>query len=338
MIINMGGDFMNVGKKRPFSHIKGDKGVEILRKCLPEEWVVREYKPDYGIDLSIELFAQYKDGFITRGEHIFFQVKGTASIEKCALKIKERYNVEKGYRPNGKEETEINAVKFVIDTDLLATVETMGSSVPVMLAVVDINTEDVFFLCLNDYLEKVIIPENPDYTRQTTKTIYIPAKNLINDDGGIEAIEWYAKRSKLYALFNKINYQARELEYCDHCEIEARIQHYIKILWRSDAWSAEKYFGAMLLVKGEIEYYMEHGITQDAEQIINKMLKDGEDVDESIYEATYCNGLVSFREASRVQGLHQLWQKLTMMGDVFEDVTKEAFLPTSLGIDISELQ
>lgn len=165
----MGGEFMNVGKKRPLSHIRGDKGVSILKKCLPVEWVVREYTPDYGIDLCIELFAQHDDGFITRGEHIFFQVKGTASIEKCTFKIKERIN--------GNQETEIEVVKFVLDTDLLATVETMGSAVPFILAVADENTEDVFFICLNDYLEKLIIPENPDYTQQITKTVYTNKKS-----------------------------------------------------------------------------------------------------------------------------------------------------------------
>lgn len=328
---------MIAGKKRPFSHIKGDRGVEILKQYLPEEWVVRVYTPDYGIDLSVELFSNYEDGFITEGEHIFFQVKGTERLEKCTLSINGRYNVEKEHRTDEEIVSEIHVIKFCLDTNLLATVESMGSAVPVLLAVADISTQDVYFLCLNDYLEKVIIPEEPDYMKYKTKTIYIPAENRINENGGIEAIKWYAKRPKLYALFNKINYQARELYYCSDHDIELRIEHYIKILLRSDAWSASKYFGAMSVAKREIDYYLENGITIVAEKIIQHMIEQGKDVDEEIWEASYCNGLVSFREAQKKQGIHSLWEKLTLMGDMFEDVTKEAFLPTSLGVVISEL-
>ena len=44
-----------VGKKRPIAHIKGETGVQVLKRQLPAEWVPREYVPDYGIDLSVEL-------------------------------------------------------------------------------------------------------------------------------------------------------------------------------------------------------------------------------------------------------------------------------------------
>lgn len=328
---------MAAGKKRPLAHIKGVTGVEIFKKYLPAAWVVREYTPDYGIDLSVELFAQYGDGFITNGEHIFFQVKGTEQVVKTKLKVYDRNNVEKGYFENSKQSSEIEVVKFVLDTDLLATVEKMGSAVPVILVVVDINTKDVFFICLNDYIEKILIPEDTEYTMHKTKTIYIPTQNQINSDGGIETIEWYAKRPKLYALFNKINYQTRELQYILGGELEARIRHFLKIIMRSDAWSAESYFGAMCIVKQEIDYFMEHGITEDAVHIIQSMVDRGENVDEEIWEATHCEGFVSFREAQKTQEIHRLWDKLGLMGDTFEDITKEAFLPTSLGIVISKL-
>lgn len=326
---------MIAGKKRPIAHIRGEQGVNILKSYFPVPWVVREYMPDYGIDLSVELFKECGDGFITSGEHIFFQVKGSQTLRKGALKIKPRVNVEKEYRSADGEATEIEVVKFVVDTDLLSTVEKMGSSVPVILSVIDETSKDAYFVCLNDYIEKIIIPENVDYGAQASKTIYIPVKNKINGEGGIETIEWYAKRPKLYALFNKINYQKRELQYCDQYNIVRQITHFLKILLRSDAWSAADYFGAMLVVKERIDYYMEHGITQEAEAAINNHIANGRDIDEKIWEATYCSGLVSLREAEQVQALQNLWDKLCLMGDVFEDITKEAFLPTSLGVEIS---
>jgi hypothetical protein len=33
------------------------ESVGILKGLLPKEWVVREYRPDYGIDLAVELFS-----------------------------------------------------------------------------------------------------------------------------------------------------------------------------------------------------------------------------------------------------------------------------------------
>ena len=106
-----------------------------------------EYTPDYGIDLSVELFNQCEGGYVTSGEHIFFQVKGTEELDKCTIKVKSRMNVEKDYKTTSEEVKEIEVVKFRLDTDFLFTVEKMGSAVPVILAVVDVITKDAF-LCV----------------------------------------------------------------------------------------------------------------------------------------------------------------------------------------------
>ena len=59
---------------------------------------------------------------------------------------------------------------------------------------------------------------------------------------------------------------------------------------------------------------MEQGITKDAEQFINHRIQTGEDVDTAMWEATYCNGLVLLYETNRIQGMHRLWENLTLMG------------------------
>ena len=328
---------MGYGKTRPIAHIKGEQGVKILKEVFPDSWVVREYSPDYGIDLNIEIFEEHGDHFMTTGEHIFFQVKATESPEFDNIKIFPRFNVEKDYKYVNGEAKTIEVIKFVVDTDLLFTVEKMGSAVPVILSVVDLRTKNAYFICLNDYIEKILVPENPDYARQETKTIYIPIHNKLNSQYGLNIIEWYAKRPKLYALFNKINYQKRELLYCDQFSISEMLHHFLKIILRSDAWSADNYFGAMHNVRRKIDYYLSHGITEEAEQIIYNKIQQGEDVDSEVWEASYCTGTVSFRQAQEVQSLQHLWDNLCLMGDVFEDVAKEAFLPTSLGIDISDI-
>lgn len=319
---------MAIGKKRTIAHIKGETGVQVLKKHLPAEWVPREYVPDYGIDLSIELFSPTEGGYVTKGEHVFFQVKATDSVEKVPYKIYPRMNVEKEYRRLDREPIEIEVIKFVLDTDLLLTVETMGSAVPVLLAVVDLSTENIYFVCLNDYIEKVLIPEDADYTSKDHKTIYIPAVNLLNSEFGTKVVEWYGKRGKLYALFNKIHYQSKELQYCRDYEIAERVEHFLKILLKSDAWSAGEYWGILDDLRNEAEYYLANGITIEAACVIKQMEEKGENVDDKVWEATHCDGLVSLREAQRVQGIHILWDKMANLGCIFEDLTKENFLPT----------
>lgn len=323
---------MAAGKKRLEAHIKGDEGVRILKKHLPKEWVVREYVPDYGIDLSVELFEKFEGGYITKGEHLFFQVKATDKPDKSHILIPARDNVEIEYRIMDGESVETDVIKFVLDTDLLATVEAMGSAVPVILAVADVNTEDTYFLCLNDYIEKVLVPEDADYTNKGSKTIYIPMSNKLNSENGIRVLEWYAKRAKLYALFNKLHYQAHELEYCRQHEIEARLRHFLKIITRSDAWSACEYFGLMELAKKQVDSFLQRGITKDAEQVISKAAKSGIDVDDEVWEMGHFPEPMSFRKAQEISSLRMLWSRLANLGNAFEAYSKEHFLPTYLGV------
>lgn len=73
------------GKKRVEAHIIEEKSISILKEIAPDNWVIREYNnPDYGIDLSVELFDE---NHITKGEHILFQVKGTKRLDKITLKV-----------------------------------------------------------------------------------------------------------------------------------------------------------------------------------------------------------------------------------------------------------
>lgn len=320
------------GKKRPKQHIIGEKGVAIVKKLLPSHWAVREYAPDYGIDLDVELFC---DNYITSGEHILFQVKSTESLGYKTITLFSRMNVEKEYKKVESESCQMDVVQYPIDTDLLVTVEKMGSAVPVLLCVVDVERDDGYFVCLNDYIEKIIIPTKSDYFIQKNVTVNIPVKNSLKSEFGIHVIEWYGKRAKLYSFFNKVNYQYHELEYCNNLQTVQITDHFLKILCRLDVWSAVDYFPALKIVKEEIDYYLEHGNTKEGENILKRMIEMGEDVDSPIYEATYCVGEVSFRESNITQSLHRLWFLLSNVSNIYEDLAKEAYLPTYLASEIS---
>jgi hypothetical protein len=69
-------------KSEAEAQVIGDEAVAILRFLLPAHWALREYHPDFGLDLALELFDEPRadsKGYITSdalAEHIFFQVKG----------------------------------------------------------------------------------------------------------------------------------------------------------------------------------------------------------------------------------------------------------------------
>lgn len=322
---------MGKGKKRSQSQITGELGVNFLRKILPNEWVLREYTPDYGIDISVEIFEKYKKNYITTGEHIYFQVKGTYNLEVGKLKVFKRMNVEKGLIEKELYK-EIEVVKFPLETSLLATVERMGSAVPVILIIVDLHNEESYFICLNDYIEKFIVPNTPNYTDQKKLTINIPLHNKIRSSEDVLPISWYSKRAKLFALFSKVNYQNYELNYFNDNTLKEDIIHFMNIILRSDAWSASNYFYALKNVKNDFEYFLKTGNTQWANQTIIEMQKRGEDVDEEVWETNNTSGLLSYRDAQNAIGLRHMWNKLCNCGNILEDLAKEWFLPTYIGL------
>lgn len=218
----------------------------VLRGLLPPAWVLRPYKPDYGLDFALELFdfvdAEQKVSQ-TLGEHVFIQLKSVLRTEIESVKVFGRGNVAKGQLNEQKDDAlTIEVIKFQIDTDELFTVETMGPNVPVLLVLVTMDQRRAFFVCLNDLIDKVLIPEDPSYTDKGSKVIYVPVKNEIkNDPISLTGIRFYAKRAKASAAFTLFEYQRNELEWVSTSpqQFEPMLRHFIRLLERLDIWSAE---------------------------------------------------------------------------------------------------
>jgi hypothetical protein len=51
--------------------------------------------------------------------------------------------------------------------------------VPVLLIVVDTNSERAVFLCLNASIDKIVLSEDPAYAQQGTKTSDVPIRHEI---------------------------------------------------------------------------------------------------------------------------------------------------------------
>ncbi|HIE9456708.1 DUF4365 domain-containing protein [Klebsiella variicola] len=203
-------------KRRSISQVKEDISIRVLREKLPREWVVHSYGADYGIDCVVELFDFIDDSeniAETLGENFFVQLKSSDCIEYCTRKAYARGNVTKGNLTEDKSDfVEIPVAKFKLDISDILTVQSIGIAIPVLLILVDTNTEKAFFICLNDYIDKVLIPEDPNYSKKDSKTIYIPLENeILDDEDALVPLRAYGKRSKMYGAFSLFNYQLKEI-------------------------------------------------------------------------------------------------------------------------------
>lgn len=211
------------GKVRSQSHLIDQKAILHIRQKLPEGWVVRELSPDYGIDLDVELFVKEHGQVVTLGEHLYMQVKGTT----CAK-----------YKNISIEEDEIKVVKkclvFQLDTALLRLVERVGDSLPILLVTIDMNTNEAFFVCLNDYVNFFLCTDT-DWRTQKTKVIYVPCNNCIEST---RLLRWYALRPKLNAFFAQSSALIDDLEYAGSSEIYIqKVRDFALRNSESDIWN-----------------------------------------------------------------------------------------------------
>jgi hypothetical protein len=101
-------------KQRVFQHIMEDESYDIIKKQIPKHWVIREFnRPDYGIDLVIEIFEIIDENVAeTLGEFIYVQVKSVIEIESKYEKIFAVGNVAKGVWKENKTYANIEVIKY----------------------------------------------------------------------------------------------------------------------------------------------------------------------------------------------------------------------------------
>lgn len=295
-------------KRRSFSQMMEEQSGRLLASSIPQEWVVHEYAPDYGIDGTVEIFrfidAEQKYAE-TLGETVLFQLKSTKSCTITSIEAPWRINVEKwGYRP-----TENSVATSVIrydfeDTDELATIEAMGTGNVVVLFLACLDTGRVFFLNLTDYIDKVLSAEAPSWREQGSNVIHIPTLNELKPHAPIlTVLRFYALRPKLLALFTTIDFQAAELSNGrDELSLDdwhSMALNFARRLLRFDVWNYEGW--ALLRHYHKELQRMEMALTQERQST-----------------------------AGQARCIDFWWQ-LATLGRTFEDVTREWGLPTALG-------
>jgi hypothetical protein len=196
----------------------------------------------------------------------------------------------------------------------------MGVGVPVLLVIADISDRRCYFVCLNDYIDKILVPKHRHYAQKSSRTIHVPVSNAIQEDRSEHvAIRWYAKRAKLFAAFQRFVYQNGVLEN------ETSTQAIVKLA---------RYFAARILSYDFWDDTEMWSVIYRYACAVREFLKSG--------DATTLRlepGLTPYEE-KRIKEPHphqdaldvlRLWELLSLLPGNYEDVCREWFLPTAIG-------
>jgi len=121
---------------------------------------VREIPEDYGIDFEVEIV----DKELVTGNRCWFQLKGTTKLNV----IKKRYSSSEEY-------IDIDYVKYKLPVKLLK--YSVKCDIPLLLTVINIDTTEIFWLPLRDWIESYLEIVNHNWRNQKTVIVYIPFNN-----------------------------------------------------------------------------------------------------------------------------------------------------------------
>ena len=320
-------------KRRSFTHVMEDDSLKAIKSLFPSSWVVRDYKPDYGIDIAVEIFDAVDESgemYETSGEFFFGQVKSIEKSEVVRVTKYSRHNVEiwRGVDQEGNDADQegdavhFDVIKYKLDVPLVNTVLAMGAANPVMLFVVDLDTLRTYFICINDYAEKILRRERDGFENQKTVTIEIPeANNLQRFTPALLPLRTFAKRSKYYAAFNKFNYQRHQLQYGRSPE---RLLYFLEILREYDFWDSPGAWRAIAQMKSELDDFYNEVLTGHYKEALSHFSPPD-------YSTAREDLLSVLPQASLVLRVKTLWDHLVNLSLMHEEIVREWFLPTVLG-------
>jgi len=323
---------MNQRRKiRAEQHIMEAKSYHIIESLLPEHWVVREFNhPDYGIDLVIEIFEASPDkpkSYEALGEFLYVQVKSVRNVEVTKERLYPVNNVAKvNWEESQDSYIEADLIKYQLDTVSLFTVQQLGSSISFLLFLVDVTAGAGYFICLNDFIDKILRPKGVDFSKQQKVTIAIPAKNDLGDTRvSIQALRTYGKRAKLLAAFSKFFYQRNEI--MNYFKIkEQPVMTYRDELEKDRVPEFGKYVAMLQIFISQIDS-LDIWQIQGWEAI--NMTREG--LDKLIH-------LLNAKAPNKRAVLDQsmvTWHSMCNLANIYEELVREWFLPKNLSFFLS---
>ncbi|MEU8590198.1 DUF4365 domain-containing protein [Streptomyces sp. NPDC048664] len=324
-------------KRRDYRHVMEEDSGALLRSALPKQWVVHEYKPDYGIDGTVEIFEPVDEQdatFETLGEHIFFQLKSIKRTNLVSKVAEARHNPLLPKRETGATSSSTHAVRFKaiaydLEVNELLTVEAMGASVAVVLFLTPLDQQQVYVVSLTDYIDRVLDIEDPEWRSKTAKRIYIPVMNRVPTPPAMTLLRQYGKRAKLMHLFNVASYQNNELAYAiERAELspapgqEADLvtdlaSRFCKRLLALDVWND---CGWLLLRRY-------HAILAGYKDLFSG---DSTAI-HRIGWKFHVDDVEQYAASDLLTSIRSTWQGMNSLGRTYEELVREWGLPTYLG-------
>jgi hypothetical protein len=302
------------------------QGDLLLRATLPQAWQVRPYQPDFGLDYAVEIFDKVPGtaNLETMGEHIFVQLKTKSDIDPKPLKIRARTNVEKADDTgDGEVIGTMHTYRIPLEMSEIVTVERMGVGVPVLLVVADLKRKRCCFVCINDTIDKILIPRYGKLGSAASRTIHIPVANDLSTECGIRAFRWYAIRAKLFAAFQRFGFQYHELDITAHevnpLDVKRQAAQFARRIVNNDIWQRTDLWPMLEGKVAAIQRLIDTGTVgyiRLAEPL--DLPSPGE------------------REAFEIADILTLWQHLDGLSKSYEDMYREAYLPTGMGMLLSK--
>lgn len=321
-----------MAKSRVDNHLKESASEALIAKLLPDEWLIRKLHPDYGVDITIEVFERQGQKIPTMGEFLFVQLKSTTTLNCGTEPIRKRGNVEKAVDRQDRVAThELDVIRYVIDADTIDNARLMGPSTPLMLFVCDLKEDEVYYVCLTDYYDKIIEPRELRLHEQKTFTILIPCANRLSDPRSVQVMRLYAARAKLYAMFNLAQFQYREArwilsELSNHQHVDkisdnfAMLERFARRLRAMPIWDREIPWSLIELYKDRLDLIIKNMEASTLDLILRGIDAFIKGDDDALTPLMEFHGLCALS-----------WEQFSAIGQTFEDLVREWLLPTWIG-------
>ena len=222
------------------------------------------------------------------------------------------------------EDYKLEVVKFDLETSELYTIEKMGAAVPTLLFVVDVLNEKIYYVCINDYIDKILNDEEPAYHKQKTKRIYIPISNCISTKKAARYLIRFSKRAKLYAFFNIVSTFSNDYNYQifnDYEDVTSFFKTIFRKLLPLDIFEETSLFPQLKIFRDGMTLFLEKGI------LVERGNQELPVAGSELFEVSGLSGSYKWNEALILVDLNAFFQSMNSLGAFYETEYRAALLP-----------
>ena len=219
----------------------------------------------------------------------------------------------------------------------------MGPANPLVLVVADTTHSEVYWVCLNDFVDKVLVPETgQNLALQASHTVHLPGFNRITPtDGALNPLRFLARRGKFYSAFNRFRYQRHEIEYAldgwatgvdhhlDDPDLLHLANHFLGTVLAYDFWMTTRSWPAVQLAHMRAEATATMVARAISGDPLDSILAHRFRQEDASLSGRSTDNELRFLFASDIWST---FGELANLGNIFEEICREWFLPTYFGV------